>query len=82
MDRLTVRAACDKFIRNAFKKNRKIRGFCPKRREGVISETQFLHTFKLGLLSEEGGGQNLNSQICMQILLTKHLKRCPFLTLS
>ena len=56
MDRLTVRAACDKFIRNALKKNRKIWGFCPKRREGVISETQFLHTFKLGLLSEEGGG--------------------------
>ena len=38
------------------KKNSKIWGFCPKRREGVISETQFLHTFKLGLLSEEGGG--------------------------
>ena len=38
------------------KKNRKIWGFCPKRREGVISETQFLHTFNLGLLSEEGGG--------------------------
>ena len=41
------------------KKNSKIGGFCPKRREGVISKTQFLHTFNLGLLSEEGGGTNL-----------------------
>ena len=38
------------------KKNRKIWGICPKRREGVISETQFLHAFNLGHLSEEGGG--------------------------
>ena len=53
------------------KKNRKIWGFYPKRREGVTSETQFLHTFNLGYFSEEGGGQNLNSQICMPILLTK-----------
>ena len=45
-----------KNIRDGFKNNSKIWGFCPKRREGVISETQFLHTFKLGLLSEEGGG--------------------------
>ena len=43
-------------LTGAFKKNRKILGFCPKRREGVISGTQFLHTFNLGLLSEEGGG--------------------------
>ena len=45
-------------LRDGFKKkkNSKIWGFCPKRREGDISETQFLDTFKLGLLSEEGGG--------------------------
>ena len=61
------------------KKNRKIWGFCPKRREGVISETQFLHAFNLGHLSEEGGDQNLNSQICMPILLIKfYSKWCPF----
>ena len=53
------------------KKNRKFWGFYPKRREGVTSETQFLHTFNLGYFSEEGGGQNLNSQIYMPILLTK-----------
>ena len=46
-----------KELRDAFKKkNSKIWGFCPKRREGVISETQFLHAFNLGLLSEDGGG--------------------------
>ena len=53
------------------KKNRKFWGFYPKRREGVTSKTQFLRTFNLGYFSKEGGGQNLNSQICMPILLTK-----------
>ena len=67
------------YLRDAIKKkNRKFWGFYPKRREGVTSETQFLHTFNLGYFSEEGGGQNLNSQICMPILLTKfHPKWCP-----
>ena len=37
-------------------KYRKIWGFYPKRREVDISETQFLHAFNLGHLSEEGGG--------------------------
>ena len=53
------------------KKNRKIWGFYPKRREGVISETQFYYTFNLGHFSEEGGGQKLNFSIYLVNLIEK-----------
>ena len=61
------------------KKNRKILGFYPKRREGVISETQFYYTFNLGHFSEKGGGQKLNFTIYLVDLIEKiPSKRCQF----
>ena len=53
------------------KKNRKLWGFYPKRREGVISETQFYYTFNLGHFREEGGGQKLNFSIFLINLIEK-----------
>ena len=56
------------------KKNRKIWGFYPKRREGVISETQFYYTFNLGHFRVEGGGQKLN----FSIFLINLIEKMPF----
>ena len=72
-----------KVLRDALKKNRKIWGFSPKRREGVISETQIYYTFNLGHFREEGGGQKLNFSIFLVNLIEKiPPKRCKFSNLS
>ena len=58
-------------LRDAIKKKSKIWGFYPKRREGVISETQFYYTFNLGHFRVEGGGQKLNFSIFLINLIEK-----------